>query len=83
MTGLYFTKEKNYYKNIYTKKQVYGNLNSNEHVEAVHVKSSVFYDFDGRLDPYYKALTEGSANCLHIFKFQHDKPGVLEIQDNT
>ena len=72
-----------HYKNIYTKKQVYDNLNSNEHVEAVHVDSSVFYDFDGRLNPYYKALTAGSVNRSHIFKFQHNKPGVLELQDNT
>ena len=76
-------KKRIHFKNIYTKKQAYDNLNSNEHVEAVKVNLSVFYYFDGRLDPYYKALTAGSLNCSHIFKFQYDNPGILEIQDNN
>ena len=76
-------KKKFHFNNIYIKKQVYDNLNSNEHVEAVNIALSVFYDSDGRVDPYYKALTAGSVNHSHIFKFQHDNSGILELQDNN
>ena len=37
---------------------MHDNLNRNEHVEAVHVDSSVFYDFNGRINPCYKALVQ-------------------------
>lgn len=72
-----------HYKNIYTKKQVHDNLNENEHVEAILVDSSQFYDFDTRLDVFYKKLQAGSVNCLHIFTFTHDKQGHAELRDST
>ena len=62
---------------------MYENLNSNKHVEAISVGSSICYYFDGRLYPYFKSLTAGSVNCSRIFKFQHDNTGILKIQENT
>ena len=35
------------------------------------------------LDQFYKQPESGSVNRTHIFKFDHDRPGILELQDSS
>ena len=63
--------------------QLHNNLNHNDGVDAVEIKSDKFFDFDKILDRFYKRPESGSVNRTHIFSMYEDQPGILELKDST
>ena len=76
-------KQHYHHKNLYTMDQLNTNLNQNNDVNAVEVKHPTFNDFDALLDRLYKQPESSLVACTHIFSMNHNKPGVLHMQDST
>ena len=72
-----------HHKNVYTMDQLHRNLNENDDVNAVEIKSNKFFNLDELLDKYYKRPESGSVNRTHIFTMYQEKPGILELKDST
>ena len=71
-----------HYKNVYTMEQLNKNLNQNDGVTAIEIKSNKFFDFDKLLDNFYKRPEAGTVTRTHIFSMNQDEPGILKVQDD-
>ena len=49
-------------------------------MNAIEIKSDIFFNLDTLLDKYYKRPESGSVNCTCVFTIYNNKPGILALQ---
>ena len=70
-------------KNLYTYKQLLAALGEHKQVHIYDCEKTVFMDWNGYLNIFYKGMVTGTVLVNHVFCVEKNYPTVLKICQNT